>query len=91
MAQIFRILIAYPAFFLLQKVIKRFSLFVGLVVFICVTIFSGKYINNFSLNLLEAPKENRRSFVDYLLFHVEQDYKKIIHILKKLLHKETEH
>ena len=32
-------------------------------------------LNNFSLNLLEAPKENRRSFIDYLMFHVEQDYK----------------
>ena len=32
-------------------------------------------LNNFSLNLLEAPKENRRSFIDYLLFHVEHDYK----------------
>ena len=32
-------------------------------------------LNNFSLNLLEAPKENRRSFLDYLMFHVEQDYK----------------
>lgn len=52
MAQIFRILIAYPAFFLLQKIIKRFSLFVGLVVFICVIIFSGEYINNFFPNNL---------------------------------------
>ena len=33
-------------------------------------------LNNFSLNLLEAPKENRRSFIDYLMFHVEHDYKK---------------
>ena len=32
-------------------------------------------LNNFSLNLLEAPKENRRSFIDYLMFHVEHDYK----------------
>ena len=32
-------------------------------------------LNNFSLNLLEAPKENRRSFLDYLMFHVEHDYK----------------
>ena len=32
-------------------------------------------LNNFSLSLLEAPKENRRSFIDYLMFHVEQDYK----------------
>ncbi len=32
-------------------------------------------INNFSLSLLEAPKENRRSFIDYLMFHVEHDYK----------------
>ena len=32
-------------------------------------------INNFSLSLLEAPKENRRSFLDYLMFHVEHDYK----------------
>ena len=31
--------------------------------------------NNFSMNLLEAPKENRRSFLDYLMFHVEHDYK----------------
>lgn len=52
MAQIFRILIAYPAFFLLQKIIKRFSLFVGLVVFICVIIFAGEYINNFFPNNL---------------------------------------
>ena len=42
-------------------------------------------INNFSLNLLEAPKENRRSFVDYLLFHVEQDYKKNYSYFKKAL------
>ena len=42
-------------------------------------------INNFSLNLLEAPKENRRSFVDYLLFHVEQDYKKNYLYFKKAL------
>ena len=42
-------------------------------------------INNFSLNLLEAPKENRRSFVDYLLFHVEQDYKKNYSHFKKAL------
>lgn len=42
-------------------------------------------INNFSLNLLEAPKENRRSFVDYLLFHVEQDYKKKYSYFKKAL------
>ena len=33
-------------------------------------------LNNFSLNLLEAPKVNRRSFIDYLMFHVEHDYKK---------------
>ena len=33
-------------------------------------------LNNFSLSLLESPKENRRSFIDYLMFHVEQDYKK---------------
>ena len=33
-------------------------------------------LNNFSLSLLEAPKENRRSFIDYLMFHVEHDYKK---------------
>ena len=32
-------------------------------------------LNNFSLNLLEVPKENRRSFIDYLMFHVEHDYK----------------
>ena len=32
-------------------------------------------LNNFSLSLLEAPKENRRSFIDYLMFHVEHDYK----------------
>ena len=32
-------------------------------------------LNNFSLNLLEAPKENRRSFIDYLMYHVEHDYK----------------
>ncbi len=32
-------------------------------------------LNNFSLNLLEAPKENRRSFINYLMFHVEHDYK----------------
>ena len=32
-------------------------------------------LNNFSLNLLEAPKENRRSFIDYLMFHVEHGYK----------------
>ena len=32
-------------------------------------------LNNFSLNLLEAPKENRRAFLEYLMFHVEQDYK----------------
>ena len=32
-------------------------------------------LNNFSLNLLEAPKENRRAFIDYLMFHVEHDYK----------------
>lgn len=50
MAQIFRILIAYPVFFLLQKIIKRFSLFVGLIVFICVIIFAGEYINNFFPN-----------------------------------------
>lgn len=50
MAQIFRILIAYPVFFLLQKIIRRFSLFVGLVVFICVIIFAGEYINNFFPN-----------------------------------------
>jgi DNA replication and repair protein RecF len=42
-------------------------------------------INNFSLNLLEAPKENRRLFVDYLLFHVEQDYKKNYSYFKKAL------
>ncbi len=54
MAQILRILIAYPALFLLQKIIKRFSLFVGLVVFICVIVFAGEYINNFfSNNLFE--------------------------------------
>ena len=42
-------------------------------------------LNNFSLNLLEAPKENRRSFIDYLMFHVEHDYK-IIHLkFKKAL------
>ena len=32
-------------------------------------------LNNFSLSLLEAPKENRRSFIDYLMFHVEHEYK----------------
>lgn len=54
MAQILRILIAYPALFLLQKIIKRFSLFVGLIVFICVIVFAGEYINNFfSNNLFE--------------------------------------
>lgn len=50
MAQIFRILIAYPVFFLLQKIIKRFSIFAGLVIFICVIIFAGEYINNFFPN-----------------------------------------
>ena len=42
-------------------------------------------LNNFSLNLLEAPKENRRLFVDYILFHVEQDYKSLHLNLKKSL------
>lgn len=42
-------------------------------------------LNNFSLNLLEAPKENRRSFVDYILFHVEHDYKSLHSNLKKSL------
>ena len=37
--------------------------------------FMPLVLNNFSLNLLEAPKENRRSFIDYLMFHVEHDYK----------------
>ena len=37
--------------------------------------FMPLILNNFSLNLLEAPKENRRSFIDYLMFHVEHDYK----------------
>ena len=39
------------------------------------TNFLPLILNNFSLNLLEAPKENRRSFIDYLMFHVEHDYK----------------
>ena len=42
-------------------------------------------LNNFSLNLLEAPKENRRLFVDYILFHVEQDYKSLHLNFKKSL------
>lgn len=50
MAQIFRILIAYPIFFLIQRIIRRFSLFAGLIVFICVIIFAGNYINNFFPN-----------------------------------------
>ena len=37
--------------------------------------FSASCDKYFSLSLLEAPKENRRSFIDYLMFHVEHDYK----------------
>ncbi len=32
-------------------------------------------LDNFSLNFLEAPKENRRSFIDYFLFHVKPEYR----------------
>jgi murein DD-endopeptidase MepM/ murein hydrolase activator NlpD len=54
MAQILRILIAYPALFLLQKIIRRFSLFVGLIVFLCAIIFAENYIKNFfPQNLLQ--------------------------------------
>ena len=47
MTQIFRILIAYPAFFLLQNIIKRFSIFAGLIIFICIIIFASEYVNSF--------------------------------------------
>ena len=33
-------------------------------------------INNFALNYLESSSENRRNFLDFYLFHVEQNYKK---------------
>jgi len=45
MTQILRIFIAYPALFLLQTIIKRFSLLVGLVVFVFFIVFAGIYIN----------------------------------------------
>ena len=32
-------------------------------------------LDNSSLNFLETPKENRRSFVDYFLFHVKPEYR----------------
>lgn len=47
MTQIFRILITYPAFFLLQNIIKRFSIFAGLIIFICIIIFASQYVNSF--------------------------------------------
>lgn len=33
-------------------------------------------INNFALNYLESSSETRRNFLDFYLFHVEQNYKK---------------
>ena len=33
-------------------------------------------INNFTLNYLESSSETRRNFLDFYLFHVEQNYKK---------------
>ena len=32
-------------------------------------------LDNSSLNFLEAPKDNRRSFIDYFLFHVKPEYR----------------
>ncbi len=70
MAQILRILIAYPALFLLQKIIKRFSLFISLIVFICVIVFAGEYINNFfpndlfkNLNLTEEESATNEATI----------------------------
>jgi murein DD-endopeptidase MepM/ murein hydrolase activator NlpD len=52
MAQILRILITYPTLFLLQKIIRRFSLFVGLIIFLCIVIFTGDYIKIFFFEYL---------------------------------------
>lgn len=50
MTNIFRILFAYPAFFLLQNIIKRFSIFVGFIIFLCIITFASEYANNFFTN-----------------------------------------
>lgn len=50
MTQIFRVLITYPALFLLQNIIKRFSIFVGFIIFICIIIFASEYVNSFFSN-----------------------------------------
>ena len=41
-------------------------------------------INNFALNYLESSSETRRNFLDFYLFHVEQNYKKKIHRVSKI-------
>lgn len=49
MIQMFRVLFAYPVFFVLQKIVQRFSIFAALVVLITAIFFTKDYVANLFL------------------------------------------